>query len=469
MTTVSTSAFQAPRVPDLSADDQQAANDLFGVLAAKTPRLEKRRDCYDSRDLLKHVGETIPPHMRNIGVALGWSAKAVDSFSLRTVLDEVEGVGEAAPVVAELFAANGVAAESSMVHTEALISSVAFLFVTKGGAGEPRALITPRSARQAAATWDTRKRRVNSALSISHYDDQGQADDFQVYLDGRVFMCRREDGAWDVTESRYSGGIPVFPISFRADLDRPFGRSRITRPVMYLQSAAMRTMLRTEVGAEFYNMLQRYVLGADEDAFRNEDGTLVDRWKILAGGLLTLGRDEDGNIPEVGEFRQQSTEPNHSDLRVFAQQFSAETGLPLRSLGVVGDNPESSDAIREAKDDMVVEIEHWQRTALRPAWEAAFARAVAVAEPDMPSAEVRARFLPAARVSPSAGADAYTKISSVNPSFAASDVGLQMAGLSPEQIVQFREHDRQNRGRSLVELVTQGRTLEPESPGGIEV
>lgn len=444
--------FTPPQVDGLTEDDQKLVDGLFKQLSDKQPRLDERHIQYDNKALMQHIGDTVPPHMRNIGVSLGWCAKGVDSFSLRTVLEEVEGDGEAAGLVETLWDENQIATEAPMVHTESLISSVAFLFVTKGGKDEAPALITPQGARHATAFWSTRRRALTDALSVTDYDKvTKQPSEFTFYTSGRAVTCLTDGRSWDIRESTFEGRPPVFPIAFKADLDRPFGRSRITRPMMYLASAAMRTMLRTEVGAEFYNWLQRYVLGADESAFVGDDGSALDRWQVLAGGLLALGRDEDGNLPQVGEFKQQSTEPNHADLRTFAQQFSAESGLPLRSLGVVGDNPESGEAIGEAKEDLVVQIHHWQRTALAPAWQAAFRAAARIAEPSVADPRITARFAPALRVSPQAGADAYVKIASVNPEFAQSEVGLELAGLTSEQIARFQTEQARIRANSLVD------------------
>lgn len=48
-------------------------------------------------------------------------------------------------------------------------------------------------------------------------------------------------------------GRPLLvPIIVGADLRNPFGRSRISKAVMSLTDSAIRTIVRSEIGAEFY-------------------------------------------------------------------------------------------------------------------------------------------------------------------------------------------------------------------------
>src|SRR3546814_7117471 len=82
---------------------------------------------------------------------------------------------------------------------------------------------------------------------------------------------------------------------------------------MYHTDAGMRTMRRTEVGAEFFNAPQRYALGADEDAFTDANGNPVPAWTIMLGRLLALSRDEDGELPQVGQFAR--SEEHTSELQ----------------------------------------------------------------------------------------------------------------------------------------------------------
>src|SRR5699024_728576 len=106
-------------------------------------------------------------------------------------------------------------------------------------------------------------RALSSALSISDVDDQGVPTEMVMYLPDRVgHIVRSPGGRWSaVWRANPAGRVLVEPLVYRPDLDRPFGRSRISRPIMSITDEAVRTVLRTEVSAEFYTSPQRYVLG----------------------------------------------------------------------------------------------------------------------------------------------------------------------------------------------------------------
>ena len=116
----------------------------------------------------------------------------------------------------------------------------------------------------------------------------------------------------------------------------------------------MRTLLRSEIAAEFFSAPQRYLLGADMEAFEDENGELKPGWESIIGHLLVASRpvDDNGNTsesnPVAGQFAQASMEPHAAELRSVATMF-----IPVNYLGIVQDNPASADAIRAAESDLI--------------------------------------------------------------------------------------------------------------------
>lgn len=429
----------------LAVDDRATLLRLIEQLNCKRRRNEIRRRYYDGHNVLKDLGISIPPSLKSVEVVVGWPAKAVDSMSRRTVLEGFSSPDqgdELTALIEDLWESNRLASEIPAANTSALIHSCAFGFVHVGdqAAGEPPVLITVRSAEDATGTWDRRLRALRDALSVVEVDvATGQPTLMNLYLPGRVVSLRRvREGLFDATEVRHGAGVPVELLPYRADLMRPFGRSRITRGVMYNTDAAVRTMLRTEVGAEFYNAPQRYALGADMDAFEDESGNPVPAWTVMLGRLLTLSRDEDGNMPTVGQFAQQSMQPNIEQLRSIAQMFASETSLPVGSLGIVQDNPESAEAIRARNEELGIEIEHWQRTALSPAWQRLMQRAVAMSTgSDAAISEARRmRAIWGSWSTPSEVSQAQAALARVQavPRLAETDVELERMGYTRGQI-----------------------------------
>ena len=433
-----------PTFVGLSDDEQATLKGLLAQLNAKRERNELRRRYYDGHNRLRDLGISIPPQLRNVEVVVGWPQKAVDAMSRRTILQGFTSTGgdELTALVDRIWEDNRLASEIPSAHTSALIHSCAFLFVTMGdeSAGEPGALVTACSAENATGTWDRRRRAVREALSIVDVDEKtGNPTRMNLYLPNQVVVLRETSpGVFDSMPIDHAGGVPVEMLPYRASLDRPHGRSRITRGVMYLTDSAVRTMLRTEVGAEFYNAPQRYVLGADDDTFTDDSGTPIPAWQAVLGRLLTLSRDEDGELPVVGQFAQQSMQPNIEQLRSIAQMFAAETSLPVNSLGIVQDNPSSAEALKVVNEELGVEIEHWQRTALGPAHRRAMLRAVAMST-DSPAAlsealSLRANWAPWSTPSEASQAQAAAARVQAIPRLAETDVELARMGYTPDEI-----------------------------------
>ena len=125
---------------------------------------------------------------------------------------------------------------------------------------------------------------------------------------------------------------------------------------MKLQQGALRTLLRSEVAAEFYSFPQKYITGLSQDA----DG--FDKWKATIASFIALTKDDDGDKPSVGQFAQQSMSPYTEQLRTFAALFAGETGLTLDDLGFVTDNPSSAEAIKASHENLRLAARKAQRT-----------------------------------------------------------------------------------------------------------
>lgn len=454
-----------PVIPGLSADHQATMAKLVNQIQLKAPRNRLRLRYYDYKQGLKDLGISLPPQMKRVDTVLGWPAKAVDSMVNRTILDTwnlPDGLTADEIGLSALYESNRLDTEIPAGLTTTLVHSVAFGFVNAGdpSMGEPEAMLLIRSPEWASGTWDTRRRCITEALSILSVDDWGMPDRMNLYLPNVVIIMRRDGYRWDLSQVTHDLGVPVEPIPYRPlPPTRPFGYSRISRPIMSLTDSAIRTFVRTEVSAEFYNSPQRYALGVDDDTFTDKaTGEKIPGWKIILGHLLELSRDENGNVPEVGQFTQQSMQPNEGHFRMIAQAFSAETNLPLRSLGVVGDNPESAESQRQAEREFALQITNWQQTALTPAFKRLATYALRIRDDSPAARSVYRRMLPHWKrpdtVSPAEAADAVVKLGSAIPGFGASEVGLELAGLEPEQISRFQAEQRRQQSRANIAALT---------------
>lgn len=115
-------------------------------------------------------------------------------------------------------------------------------------------------------------------------------------------------------------------------------------------------MLRSEVGAEFYSVPQKYIVGLSQDA----EEAFEPRRATLAS-FLYFSNDDNGDKPTLGQFSQQSMAPHMEHMKMLASMFAGETGLTLDDLGFTTDNPASYDAIRAAHESLRLTVRKAQR------------------------------------------------------------------------------------------------------------
>src|SRR5690606_15005044 len=241
----------------LSPDHLEIFRELVGQLYQKQWRNMLRRRYYDYKQGLRDLGIAIPPQMKTVETVLGWPAKSVDMLARRVVLEglvlpdgDIDAFGWA-----DIWRDNRLDVESDMYNRESMICSTAFISVSRGdvSVGEPEVRMLGRAAQDATGLWDRRRRGLSAALWVVSVDKTGAPDDVIMYLPDRALAMRKypDRVKWAITESRHNlGRVPVEPLPFMPSLRRPFGRSRISRPVMALTDSAVRTLLRSEVSAE---------------------------------------------------------------------------------------------------------------------------------------------------------------------------------------------------------------------------
>lgn len=441
-----------PPRADLPDADRDLFVELWKTWAAKQPRNLIRSVYYDTHSALKDFGISIPPRMKRAGTVLGWIGKGVHALTDRSVLEGfvTPDGGEDPFETQEMLLDNDFAVEFPQATVSSAIHACSFLTVGLGdvASGEPQVLIRPRAADVSAAVWDSRRRRLSGFLAIAEVDKNRLPKTVDFYTPERVYTLTKA-GRWSV-ESREHGArqVPVTALRYQPSLKRPFGRSRITRPSMYFTDAAVRTVLRSEVSAEFYSAVEYWLFGANVQEFIGDD-----RWSAVMGRIKALDIEEGETPPTLQRFSGASPQPHVEQLRMFASLFAGEMGMSLSQLGIVQDNPSSADAMYAAKEDLITDTRAANRT-----WGRAAAQAIQLAvrvrddldEAPLALKKLTAQFTDPAIVSPGAAADAFTKRAAAIPGFAESEVGLESAGLTREQIARFKSDQRRNQVGSIV-------------------
>lgn len=459
--------FEKLHVPGLTDDELVTLNLCAEGLANKSPRNLLRSSHYDGKRAVHQIGTIIPPQYANIGLALGWAAKGVDGLARRCNLEkmiwadgDLDSLG-----MSELEESNFLLSEISQGRTDSLIHGVNYLITTKGdtSAGEPASLVHAKDALNAYGEWNTRRRALDSLLSVTSRKDE-KITGFILYLDGLTINAEKVDGVWQVDRSEHPWHVPAEPLVYRPRGSRRMGKSRITRPVMAHVSSALRSLVRLEGHMDVYTIPKMILLGADESIFKNADGSTKSSWQMALGRSFGIPDDDDAAVPraDVKQFDAQSPEPHLAQLNALAKLMARETDLPDSDFALTDmANPTSGDSYAASRENLISEAEgamdDWsvpiRRTVNR-------ALAIQNGLSEIPEAwgSIEAKWRSPIYLSRAAAADAGAKQIGAVPWLAETEVGLELLGLDDQQIRRAMADKRRAAGRAVVAA------LAPQAP-----
>ena len=318
-------------------------------LNLKKSRVLTRYKYYEMKAATKNITGVIPDKLKNFSNVLGWSAKAVDSIADRVVFrcfdnDNFE--------IEDIYNMNNRDVLFDSAVLSAAISSCSFIYISTDENDYPRLQVIDGAS--ATGVLDDVTGMLHEGYAILERDKNNKPSLEAYFTPGYTEFY---SGGKLIDTIEYEAPYPLLvPVIYRPDAMRPFGHSRITRACMSIQQAAMRTLMRSEITAEFYSFPQRYVLGLDQDA------EPMDTYRATISSFLNFGKDADGGHPTLGQFAQQSMAPHIDMLRMLAGLFAGETGLTLDDLGFPSDNPSSSEAIKASHENLRLAAKKAQRT-----------------------------------------------------------------------------------------------------------
>ena len=452
-------AAGVPNVPVDESDKDLFAR-LYDTWVQKRPRNLLRTVYYEGKNALKDFGIAVPPQMQSAFTPLQWIAKGVNAVTGRS---EFEGFvapsGAVDPFgMAGVLADNHFHEEFPQATKSSTMHACSFVTVTDGDvqSGEPEVLYLARAADMSAAVWDRRRRTLSGFLSIVDTDDMG-ASEMIMYTPFWVYSIVKRSNYWNVVKrANRLREVTVARLAFEPELNRPFGHSRITRTSMGLTDAAVRTLLRAEVSAEFYSADKYWLFGADVSKFIGDD-----KWSALMGRMNAIDVDTiAGEKVDIQRFTGSSPQPHADQMRLIQAMFADDQELEVKFADA--SNPSSADAIYAAKEDLIVKVRNANRTWGYGAVKA-FQLGVRLRDDSDMSDELRsmsAQFTDPAIVSPSARADAFSKLATNIDGFGTSTVGMKYAGLPLEDINQFKAEQQQaGAGSRIAQLVEAARGL----------
>lgn len=339
----------------------EAYSRMSATIRARYQRNHTRTLYADAEKTLDFYRLVLPNGLELEQVPLFWPAKAIDVFSSRlrpsgylsgdsALLTELETLLEAAS--ADLW--------EKLAIRSALRHGPAFVFTSLGdqSAGEPPVVVTVSSALSATAEIN----RVGAVTAALEMLGGGMAN---LYLPGRVLTVNRSTGRRLVVESEHdmpTSLVQCAPFVHDITTEKPFGSSRITRPIMGITDAGVRTFMRSEVSAEWYMHPRERLLGVDASAFEDAPG-----WVRTIGGIEVLPDihpEDEPRIPDslrrasVHTPPQMSMQPFSDQMRMIAGLFSGAASIPPQYLGIVAEsNPQSAQAVWANEIDLVRAVE----------------------------------------------------------------------------------------------------------------
>lgn len=461
---------QSVRLPGVANDENALINGLLAEIENCRVKNLLRTSYYENKRTIRYVGTLIPPQYFNLGLVLGWTGKAVDALARRCNLEgfvwpdgDLGSIGGT-----DVVDDNHLVSEIDSAIVAAMQHGPAFLINTKGEDDEPEALIHVKDATEATGEWNRRRRRLDNLLSIIDRDKDGRILTLALYLDNETITAQRDKATlkWQVDRDGHVYGVPAEVLPYKPAPKRPFGQSRITQPMMGLQDAAVRELVRREGHMDVFSYPEYWLLGADESALKNADGTLKSVWEARLGRIKGLPDDADADPQnaraDVKQFPAASPEAHWADINGLAKLFAREAQLPDTAVAISGlSNPTSAESYDASQYELIAEAEGAVDD-FTPALNKSFVRSLAmknkIAMDAVPASwkSIDAQWRDPRYMSRAAMADAGMKQLATSPELKGTELGYELQGLTPQQVRRAMAYKRLATGRSILGRVRNG-------------
>lgn len=448
-------------VQGLTQEEQKQLRDLADAYNYHQSRNATKDKYYEGHISLRDVnlGIALPQGLRNLEAGCSWGQKAVDVLAARSMFDGFVGTGGSLESLAKLVKDNRLVAEYAKACRDEL--KYGCVFATLSADADIGCRIRFHSPAMASALWSGEKGRIDCGMAIidtvkdEHFEDVWRPTLVYFYTDTDLIVLRSNGSFWTAERKPHPMGRPLMePLIWNATNSKPFGRSRLKRPIRALIDDYVRTAANATIALEFDTTPQKYVLGVTDEQY---DAIVSNKFKTYMGALIAAtSNPETGENPVFGQLAQGSLTPHVEKMRMTATQFAAATGLTITDVGVVNDaNPTSSDAILAQSQTLVLlaqQLNTGNGDALRTI--ACMAQAVArnCGLSDLTENEtgIMAHFKNPAMPSVAVTADAAIKIASARQEFAGTDTFLEMIGFDQADIRRIKAQEQRQRGQKLL-------------------
>ena len=444
-------------VPDFTDDEQTNLDEMWARLLEHQPGNALRTLYYDSKNIIRNIGNIVPPPYYAQAAVLGWTGTAVDSLGRRTTFEQaVLGKNKLAKVGYDDFAEDlGLPGLIRSSAIGSLVHGVSFLINDPEMTDEDETSYgTWGDAMSTTGIWDgTRRNTLRAALSVNEWHEGAERvpASFSYYERNLVLDVELgEDGIYYIAnELEHEYGMPVEALPYKAFL-RPWGHSRITPPMMQLQDRAVSGLIRLEAHMDIYAIPDLWLLGADSSIFSDAGGAQKAAWQVMMGRIKAMPDDEElleagGELakmarPTIQSIPASAPDPHLAQINALAKLFCREASLPDNALAITDvSNPTSADSYIESREALIAEaegaIDDWNLPVKR-----FIARGLAIqmGDPGLMTGDLRKmenQWRSPVFLSRAAAADAGSKQLASGPAWLKeTKVGLELLGLSPQQV-----------------------------------
>lgn len=286
---------------------------------------------------------------------VGWGRRAVEIRANKTKFDRFEND---TLKLNELFAKYRVLEAFDKIKDDILVCGCGFLAVN----GDR---VFPFTAEEATGTFSWYEQNLSNGVAVfrpttkkdllsKNYIRDNKPTAFVEYLPDQTISHEKIDGTEVVNVSENRSGRPLIGLlTHKSTASRPFGQSVLTKAARSAIIDASRTGRQAMIAAYHYNTKVDVLLGVDGE-------TEVDRIESQTGDVLKVGPNDNGQIPQVGEFAQHAMTPFSDTIMIAARNFCSDTKLSLANLGINSNAPQSTEALEIINDDLKDDIVSWQ-------------------------------------------------------------------------------------------------------------
>lgn len=308
---------------------------------------------YDGEQHLDQIGIAVPEDLRQFTTIVAWPGTWIDSIVERQVVEgfQLPGADDVDKDLWNIWQANDLDTEAPMARVDAKVFGRAYFCAGTGDGDVP--LVTVESPLQLIHEWSNRQRRVTSAGRFYEDDTDGEIVRRATLYepDQTTWVYRAKNGRWviDDRDEHGLGEVPVVPLINKARTHDRYGASQMLR-IIKLTDAAARALTNAQVATEVMALPQRFAAGMTGADFKDpKTGQQLTAWEAYFGAVwATANKDA-----KFGQFQAADLKNFTEIVSHYAQQVAGSTGLPMRFLGQMSDNPPSADGIRADESRLV--------------------------------------------------------------------------------------------------------------------